>query len=194
MVAVNSTMLPLGTSAPDFSLIDVTSNQNVSLNDLKGNKATAIIFTCNHCPFAKHIDAQLAQLGRDYHGEEVRLVAISSNDAENYPEDAPEKLAQQAEREGFNFPYLFDEDQSVALAYTASCTPDFFVFDGNLKLAYRGQLDDSRPNNGIPVTGADLRAAINALIADETVPVDQKPSIGCNIKWKQGQAPDYFPG
>jgi peroxiredoxin len=194
MVAVNSTMLELGTPAPDFALIDVTSNKKVTLQELKGSKATVIAFTCNHCPFAIHVDAQLAQLGKDYQGPDVNIIAICSNDADNYPGDAPEKLAEQARREGYTFPYLHDADQSVALAYTASCTPDFFVFDGDLKLAYRGQLDDSRPNNGKEVTGADLRAAVEALVAGTPLNEAQKPSIGCNIKWKPGNAPDYFPG
>ena len=177
-------MLPLGTKAPYFKLIDVTTNTTKDLDQLKGSQATLIMFICKHCPFVKHINDELAQLGEDYQSERVGIIAISSNDAINYPEDQPSKLAQQAKEFNFNFPYLYDESQEVAKAYEAACTPDFYIFDKDLKLQYRGQLDDSRPNNGLPVTGSDLRKALEGIISNSKLSEIQKPSIGCNIKWK----------
>jgi peroxiredoxin len=184
MALTPSNMLKLGTKAPDFSLVDVISNESLNLDKLKGSSATLIMFICNHCPFVKHINEALSKIGKDYENKGVGIVAISSNDAEKYPEDAPPKLAAQAQCYNFNFPYLYDQDQSVAKAYDAACTPDFFIFDKNLELKYRGQLDDSRPGNDLPVTGRDLRYALDALLNDDEISEDQKPSIGCNIKWK----------
>jgi len=184
MALTPSNMLKLGTKAPNFSLIDVTSDQRFQLDDLKGSSATLIMFICNHCPFVKHINEALSKIGNDYENKGVGIIAIASNDAEKYPEDAPPKLAEQAREYGFNFPYLFDDTQTVAKAFDAACTPDFFVFDKNLKLRYRGQLDDSRPGNDLAVTGADLRSALDALLNGDPVSTEQKPSIGCNIKWK----------
>ncbi len=191
MVKTASTMLPLGTRAPDFSLRNV-DGQMVSLSDFQGRPALLVIFMCNHCPFVKHIAEQLAQLGRDYQGVGVGIVAISSNDIANHPEDSPEQMIHEVEQRGYSFPYLYDEDQDVAIAYQAACTPDFYVFDGDQKLAYRGQLDSSRPDSGIPVTGQDLRAALDAILAGEPAAEHQVPSIGCNIKWKEGAEPQYF--
>lgn len=177
-------MLPLGTQAPDFSLPDTVSGNNYNLNELKGLKATVILFICNHCPFVKHINSQLAQLAKDYSSKGANLIAISSNDVENYPEDAPELMKQHAIDNNFKFPYLYDQTQEVAKAYDAACTPDIYVFDTDLKLVYRGQLDDSRPGNDIPVTGEDLRYALDCIIGDRDNNRTQKPSMGCNIKWK----------
>ena len=191
MVKTASTMLPLGTRAPDFSLRNV-DGQMVSLSDFQGRPALLVIFMCNHCPFVKHIAEQLAQLGRDYQGVGVGIVAISSNDIANHPEDSPEQMIHEVEQRGYSFPFLYDEDQDVAIAYQAACTPDFYVFDGDQKLAYRGQLDSSRPDSGIPVTGQDLRAALDAILAGEPAAEHQVPSIGCNIKWKEGAEPQYF--
>ncbi|MDP7205525.1 MAG: thioredoxin family protein, partial [Pirellulaceae bacterium] len=191
MVKTASTMLPLGTPAPDFSLRNV-DGQMVSLSDFQGQPALLVIVMCNHCPFVKHIAEQLAQLGRDYQGVGVGMVAISSNDIANHPEDSPEQMIHEVEQRGYSFPYLYDEDQDVAIAYQAACTPDFYVFDGDQKLAYRGQLDSSRPDSGIPVTGQDLRAALDAILAGEPAAEHQVPSIGCNIKWKEGAEPQYF--
>lgn len=179
-----SNMLPLGTQAPDFNLPDVISNKNYNLDELKGLKATVIMFICNHCPFVKHVNPQLAQLARDYKSKGVNFIAISSNDAENYPEDAPNYLKQQAIDNDFKFPYLYDQTQEVAKAYDAACTPDFFVFNTDLKLVYRGQLDDSRPGNGKPLRGEDLRHALDCILNEKTNTRNQKPSMGCNIKWK----------
>lgn len=190
MVAVNSTMLPLGTAAPDFRLPDV-SGKTVGLADFKG-KPLLVMFICNHCPFVKHIRGGLAQLGRDYAPRGAAIVAISSNDLDNYPQDAPDKMKEEAKSAGYNFPYLYDETQAVAKTYRAACTPDFYLFDGDHRLVYRGQFDDSRPSNGLPVTGKDLRAALDAVLGRKPVPGAQKPSIGCNIKWKSGNEPDYF--
>ena len=184
MSRTESSMLPLGTSAPKFHLSDVVSNRELSLSDTQGPKGLLVMFICRHCPFVKHLEKALAQLGRDYHGKGVGIVAISSNDAVNFPEDSPPSLARQARDLAFTFPYLYDETQDVARAYDATCTPDFFLFDSGLKLAYRGQFDDSRPGNDIPVTGKDLRTALDAVIAGKPVSPDQRPSIGCNIKWK----------
>jgi len=185
MVAVESTMLPLGTVAPDFRLPD-PSGRIVSLDDFAEAKALLVMFICNHCPFVKHLRYELARLGRDVQQREVAVVAISSNDIDKYPDDSPEKMKQEAEEAGYTFPYLFDETQEVAKAFDAACTPDFFLYDGSGRLVYRGQLDESRPGNGIPVTGRDLRAALDAVLAGRPVSTDQKPSIGCNIKWRAG--------
>lgn len=184
MALIPSAMLPLGTRAPDFSLPDTVSGRTISLQTFAGKKALLVMFICRHCPYVKHIQAGLAKLGADYAGKDVAIVAISSNDAENYPEDAPARLAAQARDLGFTFPYCHDESQAVAKAYRAACTPDFFLFDGARALVYRGQFDDSRPGNGRPVTGQDLRAAVDAVLAGKPVPAEQIPSIGCNIKWK----------
>ena len=191
MAATPSTMLPLGTAAPDFNLLDTVSGSTISLSDYKG-KAFVVMFICTHCPFVIHVNQELSKLGKDYTDKDIAIIAIGSNDAENYPADGPDKLKEQAEKEGFNFPYLYDENQDAAKAYTAACTPDFFLFDANHKLAYRGQLDSSRPRNDKPVTGADLRAAMDAVIAGTDVATEQFPSIGCNIKWKAGNEPSYF--
>src|SRR5215813_13965342 len=189
MVAVNSTMLPLGTKAPDFRLPD-TSGKTVSLADFKGAPALLVVFMCNHCPYVKHIRGGLAQLARDYSHRGLAVVGISSNDVANYPADSPAKMAEEAKSAGYIFPYLYDETQEVAKDYRAACTPDIFLFDKDQRLAYRGQFDDSRPGNGLPVTGKDLRAAVDALLAGTSVSGNQKPSIGCNIKWKPGNEPD----
>ena len=191
MAAVESTMLPLGTKAPEFSLPD-TEGKTVSLADFTGKRGLLVMFICNHCPFVKHIRAELAKAGREYQEKGVGVVAIMSNDAANYPDDRPEKMKEEARNAGYTFPYLYDATQAVAKAYHAACTPDFFLFDQDLKLVYRGQLDDSRPGNGKPVTGADLRAALDALLSGKPALAPQKPSIGCNIKWKAGNEPDYF--
>lgn len=194
MVMTESTMLPLGTKAPDFSLPDVTRGKTVSLSDFKGVPALLVIFMCNHCPFVKHIREGLASFGRDYQAKGVVIIGINSNDVANYPEDHPDKMKREAREFGYTFPYLFDESQEVAQAYQAACTPDFFLFDRDLKLVYRGQFDGSRPGNDIPVTGKDLRVATDAVLEGLEVPQDQTPSIGCNIKWKAGGAPGYFGG
>ena len=190
MALTPSTMLPLGTTAPDFSLQDTNGN-TVSLADLKDSPALLVIFMCNHCPYVKHIRAGLAQLAHDYQPKRVAIVGINSNDVANYPEDSPARMKDEVKSAGYIFPYLYDETQAVAKAYRAACTPDIFLFDKNRKLVYRGQLDDSRPGNGIPVTGKDLRAALDAVLAGKPVPPNQKASIGCNIKWKAGNEPDY---
>jgi peroxiredoxin len=191
MVAVNSTMLPLGTKAPDFRLPD-TSGKLVSLSQFTSASALLVMFICNHCPYVKHIRAGLAQLARDYLPQKVAIVGINSNDIVNYPADSPARMAEEAKSAGYPFPYLFDETQAVAKAYRAACTPDIYLFDENRRLVYRGQFDDSRPGNGIPVTGKDLRLALDAVLSGKPLPSDQKPSIGCNIKWKPGGEPDYF--
>jgi peroxiredoxin len=179
-----SAMLPLTTPAPDFTLLDTASGQIKTLTQLKSQQATVIMFICNHCPYVKHVQAGLAALAHDYLPRGAAFIAISSNDAENYPEDSPAKMHALAAHAGFPFPYLYDETQAVARAYQAACTPDFFIFDGALRLAYRGQLDDSRPGNGRPVTGASMRAALDALFAGAAIDTAQVPSVGCNIKWK----------
>ena len=184
MARTESTMMELGTSAPAFVLKDVITLHEVSTQALSGPRGLLVMFICRHCPFVKHLEKALAQLGRDYDGKGVGIVAVSSNDAASYPDDAPESLAVQARELGFTFPYVYDETQEVARAYDAACTPDFFLFDSALKLVYRGQFDDSRPGNGVPVTGRDLRAALDALIAGQPVSAEQRPSLGCNIKWK----------
>jgi peroxiredoxin len=192
MVRTASTMLPLGTQAPDFHLPDVVSGETISLFSFADKKALLVMFICRHCPFVKHIQAELGQIGKDYADQDIGIVAISANDATNYPDDAPDKLKAMAQEQGFTFPICYDESQEIAKTYTAACTPDFFLFDAERRLVYRGQLDDSRPSNGKPVTGQDLRTAINAVLAGKTVNPDQKPSIGCNIKWKPGNEPAYF--
>jgi peroxiredoxin len=179
-----SEMLPLGTPAPDFNLPD-TEGKIVSLDNFKEAKAFLVIFMCNHCPFVKHILNEMVKFIKDYQAKSVAVVGINSNDVINYPDDSPTKMAELVKEAGFTFPYLYDETQEVAKAYHAACTPDFFLFDSTKKLVYRGQMDDSRPGNGIPVTGADLTAAINAVIEGKPVNEEQKPSMGCNIKWKQ---------
>ncbi|WP_296312844.1 thioredoxin family protein [Winogradskyella sp. UBA3174] len=179
-----SNMLPLGTSAPDFTLTDTKDDKQKSLSDLKGTTGTLVMFICNHCPFVILVNEQLVALANDYKLKGITSIAISSNDAENYPQDGPELMKQHAKENNYPFSYLYDDNQDVAKAYDAACTPDFFLFDGDLSLVYAGQLDDSRPGNGKPVTGKDLRAAINALINNESVNSEQKPSMGCNIKWK----------
>lgn len=191
MAVTPSTMLALGTLAPAFLLTNVVDKQQYSLDSFKDKKVLVVMFICRHCPFVVHVQHELAKLGKDYANKSVAFVAISSNDAEKYPLDAPDKLKEMALELGFNFPFLYDESQEVAKAFTAACTPDIFVFDQHRKLVYRGQLDDSRPNNGKPVTGKDLRAAIDAVLAGKPVNPDQKPSAGCNIKWKPGNAPAY---
>jgi peroxiredoxin len=192
MALTTSTMLPLGTKAPDFHLPEVVSGKTTTLATFADKKALLVMFICRHCPFVKHVQQELAQLGKDYFTSDLAIVAISANDAKNYPDDAPESLKAFATEQGFTFTLCYDETQETAKAYTAACTPDFFVFDAERKLVYRGQLDDSRPSNGKPVTGADLRAAIDAVLADKPVTDEQKPSVGCNIKWKPENAPSYF--
>lgn len=184
MALTPSNMLPLGTKAPSFNLKNTIDDTYVSLESAKGMNGTIIMFICNHCPFVKHVNAELSQLAKDYSSKGITCIAISSNDVENYPEDAPDKMKQNAIDNDFIFPYLYDDTQSVAKAYDAACTPDFYVFDSDLKLVYRGQLDSSRPGNKIPVTGEDLRTAIDAVLNNNAISTIQKPSIGCNIKWK----------
>ena len=192
MARTPSTMAALGIPANHFNLTDAVSGETVSLSSFAGKKALLIMFICYHCPFVVHVKDQIAKLGSDYADADLGIVAISSNDVEKYPDDSPEKMKAFAEASGFAFPYLFDEDQSVAKMYTAACTPDFFLYDESRLLAYRGQLDASRPGNDEPNDGADLRAAIDALLNGEQPSDDQKPSIGCNIKWKPGNEPEYF--
>ena len=192
MALTPSTMLPWGTRAPDFRLPDAVSGRPVALGDFAPKPVLVVLFICNHCPYVKHIRAGLAAFGRDYQPKGVGIVAISANDVAEYPEDGPAKMKAEAKAAGYTFPYLFDETQAVAKAYRAACTPDLYVFDHTRQLVYRGQFDDSRPGNGRPVTGADLRAACDALLAGRAPAADQKPSIGCNIKWKPGNEPDYF--
>lgn len=192
MARTPSTMAELGTPANHFNLTDTVSGETVSLSSFAGKKGLLIMFICNHCPFVVHVKDQLAKLGQDYEDADLGIVAISSNDAEKYPDDSPEKMKAFAAANGFAFPYLFDDDQSVAKMYKASCTPDFFLYDGSRLLAYRGQLDSSRPGNDEPNDGADLRAAIDAVLRGEQPSAEQMPSIGCNIKWKPGNEPEYF--
>jgi peroxiredoxin len=191
MARTESTMLPLGSIAPDFELPDVTTGKSVTLGQFVGTKALLVMFICEHCPFVKHVQDELARVGHDYVPQGLGMVAISANDVSNYPKDAPEHLATMAQHLNLNYPILYDETQDVAKAYQAACTPDFFLFGADHRLVYRGQLDDSRPGNEKPVTGVDLRAAIDAALAGAPIIVDQKPSIGCNIKWKPGNAPTY---
>ena len=180
----SSMALALGVTAPAFALPDVVTGSTIQLDDLRNGKPLLVMFICTHCPYVKHVETALAALARDYSGKSIHIAAISSNDAAHYPDDSPAGLKAQADRLGFRFPYLYDESQQVARAYKAACTPDFFLFDKDLKLVYRGQFDSSRPGNGVPVTGEDLRAAIDAVLAGRSVSPDQRPSIGCNIKWK----------
>lgn len=189
MALTASTMLALGTKAPDFQLPNTVSGETISLATFADKKALLVMFICQHCPFVKHIKAELARLGKDYQRQSVGIVAISANDIANYPDDAPDKLKAMALEFDFTFPVCYDETQETAKAYTAACTPDFFLFDADRQLVYQGQLDDSRPSNGMPVTGKDLRSAIDAVLADKPLSADRKPSIGCNIKWKPGNEP-----
>ncbi len=191
MVRTASTMLPLGTIAPDFSLSD-TAGRTVSLADFKDSPALLVIFMCNHCPYVQHVADGLAKLAKDYQQRGVAVVGINSNDTATHPDDSPAKMADEVRQRGYTFPYLFDETQQVAKAYRAACTPDFFLFDSQWRLVYRGQMDDSRPQSGTPVTGQDLRRALDAVLAGAPVPEPQKPSLGCNIKWKPGNEPEYF--
>lgn len=192
MVKTASTMLPLGTTAPDFSLPNVDGSL-VSRTDYSG-KPLLVIFMCNHCPFVVHLREALAAFGDEYSAKGLSIVGISSNDVENYPQDGPEEMKAEAADAGYNFAYLYDADQAIAKAYKAACTPDFFLFDADHSLVYRGQFDSSRPKSDVEITGEDLKAACDAVLAGNEVPTDQKPSIGCNIKWKEGQAPEYFTG
>lgn len=191
MALTASTMLTLGTAAPEFRLPDVVSGRTISPATFAGKQALLVMFICRHCPYVVHVKEELARIGRDYAAKDVGIVAISANDIKHYPEDAPDQLKAMAQELGFTFPFCYDESQAVAKAYTAACTPDFFLFDRDRRLVYRGQLDDSRPDNGQPVTGRDLRAALDAVLAGHPVSTTQKPSLGCNIKWKRGNAPPY---
>ncbi len=184
MARTPSNMIPLMTTAPQFEILDTVSGKMMSLSQLKGEKGTVIFFICNHCPFVIHVNQELVRVARDYAEKGIGFIAISSNDVENYPDDAPDLMKKLAEEQGYPFPYLYDETQEVARAYDAACTPDIFLFDSDLRLAYRGQLDSSRPGNDIPVTGEDLRKALDAVLENRSVPGEQKPSLGCNIKWK----------
>lgn len=192
MARTASTMLALGTQAPDFQLPDVVSGETISLATFAGKKALLVMFICRHCPFVKHVQDELAKLGKDYAARNVGIVAISANDAANYPDDAPAGLKTMAKELAFTFPLCYDESQETAKAYTAACTPDFFLFNADRQLVYRGQLDDSRPGNDKPVNGQDLRAAIDAVLSDQAIDSEQRPSIGCNIKWKAGNEPSYY--
>lgn len=192
MTLTPSTMLKLGTKALDFHLPDVVSGQTISLATFSGRKALLIMFICRHCPFVQHIKAELASLGKDYAEKNVGIVAISANDAEKYPDDTPERLKAMAKELSFIFPFCYDESQETTKSYTAACTPDFFLFDADWQLVYRGQLDNSRPGNDQPINGSDLRAALDAVLAGQPVDSNQKPSIGCNIKWKPGNEPTYY--
>lgn len=193
MVKTASTMLPLGTSAPSFSLPNV-DGKNVSLNDFKSSKGLVVIFMCNHCPFVKHLRDGLAKFARDYQAKGVAVVGISSNDVASHPDDSPQKMIEEHKSAGYTFPYLYDQNQQVAIAYKAACTPDFYLFDQNQSLVYRGQFDASRPGNAIPVTGHDLRRAVDQMLAGQGPLPEQRPSIGCNIKWSAGHEPSYFTG
>jgi thiol-disulfide isomerase/thioredoxin len=192
MAETPSTMIPLGTTLPAFSLADAASGNTVTDKDVAGNKATLVMFICNHCPFVIHVMDELGRLGTDYLPKGVGIVAINANDVAKYPQDGPGKMKALVESKGWQFPFLFDETQEVAKMYKAACTPDFFLFDGTSKLVYRGQLDDSRPGNNLPVTGSDLRFALDAVLAGAPIPQPQKPSIGCNIKWRPGNEPAYY--
>lgn len=192
MAQTASTMLPLGTPASAFNLTEPATGCTVTLADFQNAPALLVIFMCNHCPFVKHIREGLVRFAREYQARGLAIVAISANDVANHPNDSPAKMAEDARAFGYPFPYLYDETQAVAQAYRAACTPDFFLFDAGRTLVYRGQFDGSRPGNNVPVTGADLRAAADAVLASQPAPSDQKPSIGCNIKWKAGNEPDYY--
>jgi peroxiredoxin len=191
MALTYSTMLTLGTKAPNFNLPDVSSGNTVSLDIFKSKKALLVMFVCRHCPYVQHIKHELAKLGKDYQNKDIGIVAISSNDAQNYPDDSPAGLKEFADEMKFTYPLCYDESQEVAKAYTAACTPDFFLFDDERHLVYRGQLDESRPGNTAPVTGLDLKDAIDKVLKGEAVSAEQKPSVGCNIKWKPGKEPKY---
>jgi peroxiredoxin len=191
MVATPSNMLALGTRAPDFRLPDAVTGETISLDTFAGKKGLLVMFLSRHCPYVQHVKEELGRIGRDYSGRGLGVCAVSANDASSYPDDAPARLKEMAEECAFNFPFCYDESQSTARAYAAACTPDFFLFDGNRRLVYRGQLDGSRPGNVTPVTGCDLRAALDALLGGTPVAADQKPSLGCNIKWKPGNEPAY---
>ena len=191
MAETPSTMLALGTKAPHFRLPDPYGKW-VSLDDFKDAPALLVVFMCNHCPYVKHIRSKLAEVAKEYQAKGAGVVGINSNDAESYPDDRPEKMAEEIKQVGYTFPYLYDESQEGAKAYRAACTPDFYLFDRERRLVYRGQFDDGRPGNGRPVTGADLHVALDAVLAGRSVPGNQRPSLGCNIKWKRGNAPDYF--
>lgn len=192
MVLTPSTMPKLGTIAPPFSLQDSVSGRTISIDDFRDKKGLLVMFICRHCPYVQHIKVELGRVGSEYLSRGLGIVAISSNDAKGYPDDAPEKLKEMAKEEGYQFPFLYDETQAIAKAYGAACTPDFFLYDAKQALFYRGQLDESRPGNGKPLTGKDLREAIETLLSGKAAPKDQKPSIGCNIKWKPGNEPAYF--
>lgn len=185
MARTPSNMLPLGTKAPEFELLDTVSDKILSLQQVKGEKGTVVMFICNHCPFVIHVNPEVSIIAKEYQAKGIGFVAISSNDVANYPQDAPHLMKLKASEENYSFPYLYDETQKVAKAYDAACTPDFYLFDANLKLVYRGQLDDSRPGNGIPLTGKDLKTAMDALLDGKPISEEQKPSLGCNIKWKE---------
>jgi len=185
MAETPSTMLPLGTKAPDFSLPDTRTEKNISLQDVKSDIATVIMFICNHCPYVKHIQTKLVEVAKKYQAKKISFVAISSNDAKNYPADGPHEMRHEAELHHYTFPYLYDESQAVAKAYHAACTPDFFVFDKNLACVYRGRFDESTPGNGALVTGNELSAALDAILSGKMINAEQKPSVGCNIKWKK---------
>jgi len=191
MVRTASTMLPLGTAAPDFSL-PCSGGKPVSLSDFADAPALLVIFMCNHCPYVKHVADGLAQLAKDYQQRGVAVVGINSNDIDTHPDDSPAKMAEEVKHRGYAFPYLYDATQAVAKAYRAACTPDFYLFDRQRKLVYRGQMDSSRPGNDVPVSGEDLRAALDAVLAGQPVSGNQRASLGCNIKWKAGNEPDYF--
>lgn len=192
MALTPSTMLALGTLAPNFNLLDVVSGNMVSLDDFKGKKAFLVMFICRHCPYVQYVEEEIAKIGQDYKEKDIGIVAISANDSNLYSEDSPQSLKEMAQELNFSFPYLYDYSQTIAKAYTAACTPDFFLFDKERRLAYRGQLDDSRPGNNLPPTGKNLREAVDAVLEDTPVDFNQKPSIGCNIKWKLGNEPSYF--
>ena len=194
MVAVPSTMLPLGTAVPEFSLINAVDGRLVSAADFKNDRALLVMFICNHCPYVGHVLKEIGRIAARYQPKGLGVVAISSNDVAAFPDDSPEKMRELATVEGWRFPYVYDETQAVAKAFKAACTPEFYLFDKGRKLAYRGQLDDSRPKNTEPVTGKDLRAALDALLVGKPVSADQKPSVGCNIKWKAGNEPGWFGG
>lgn len=191
MARTPSTMLPLGTPAPDFSLTNI-DGKTVARDDFAAAPGLLVVFMCNHCPFVIHLAAGLAEFAREYQARGLAIVGVNSNDTAKHPDDSPDKMITEARSRGYTFPYLFDPTQQVAKAYRAACTPDFFLFDGDRKLAYRGQFDSSRPDSGVPVTGADLRAACDAVLAGAPCPADQRPSLGCNIKWKPGNEPDYY--
>lgn len=192
MALTPSTMLPLGTKAPELELFDVSSQETISLHKFSSHKGLLVIFLCCHCPFVKHVEREIARIAQDYQKQNIGIIAISVNDIEKYPDDSPPKLQEMAQRLGLDFPICYDESQNIAKAYRAACTPDFFLFNAQQELVYRGQLDDSRPGNNLAVTGKDLREALEALIEGKPINPEQKPSIGCNIKWKQGNEPDYY--